>query len=242
MRAGTVPDTTRPLKPSVAEYLPSERQKILGVVGAPTTPDGYSSSGFSSAMRMMFFAARWPLTSAVCPSFSSRLEWDIMSPTQNTFGSPSTCKWSLTWTAFLKPNDFASDDAASISVFGSTPTHLYTMSAETVWPPLRVTELSPIVSTCTPSIILAPRCLSHCVANSHALRSKPGRTAAAKSTNVTVISGRDSKISAASSTPTAPAPTMITDFASDSRDAACLHEALRSCSVGSATTGLIGSW
>eukprot|EP00965_Chrysotila_dentata_P010266 333589-Pleurochrysis_carterae.AAC.2 len=30
--------------------------------GAPTTPDGYSSSGFSSAMRMMFFAARWPLT------------------------------------------------------------------------------------------------------------------------------------------------------------------------------------
>ena len=62
------------------------------------------------------------------------------------------------------------------------------------------------------------------------------------STKVTRVCGYLVRISPASSTPTAPAPTMITLAASASLAAASRHDAARCTSDTSLATGLIGRW
>mmetsp|Transcript_19957 Transcript_19957/g.52475 ORF Transcript_19957/g.52475 Transcript_19957/m.52475 type:complete len:262 (-) Transcript_19957:277-1062(-) len=120
----TQPLTTSQLKPSDASYAPRERQKILGVVLAPTTPSGYESRGLPSWVCAMLCATRWPLTSAVWPSLSSRESCDIMSPTAKMLGWPASCSWSLTTIESRKPNALLNGDSLSIAVLGITPTHL----------------------------------------------------------------------------------------------------------------------
>ena len=61
------------------------------------------------------------------------------------------------------------------------------------------------------------------------------------SMKITCLFGYTVRISPASSIPTGPAPTMITVFAVFSLAAARHHAAVRSASVGSDCSGLIGS-
>jgi len=129
----------------------------------------------------------------------------------------------------------------SIAVLAITPTHLYTTSALSSCPDLRSSDSAPMRSMASPSISVAPRRSSHFCEYFDAASSKPGRIVFAMSTKVTCLFGYTVRISPASSTPTAPAPTMMTDCAAASLAAAPDHDTSRSASVPSDEVGLIGS-
>mmetsp|Transcript_79217 Transcript_79217/g.232603 ORF Transcript_79217/g.232603 Transcript_79217/m.232603 type:complete len:316 (+) Transcript_79217:81-1028(+) len=242
MSAGSQPFRTRKLKPSEASYLPSERQKILGVVFAPVTPSGYSASASPATSALMLWAARWPFTSAVCPSFSSRLLCDIMSPMQKMFEYPVICRWSFTVTESRKPKADAKGVLFSSDVLGITPTHLYTTPASRKLPEFRVMPSCVISAMASPSRSSTFMRWSQRSACSAHLAGKPGSTVGDMSTIVTLFCGNSVRISPASSTPTAPAPTMMTFSDSLSLLCAVRQEARRCESEGSEATGLIGSW